>query len=151
MLPGDKLRLEKTEKILASDKTLTTQEVLAAAFIMQHGSEVKHYRMAMELALQSFELDPNNLDAIWLASAAQDRYLLKINEPQVWGTQLKRKMNVSGTYQIYYLENFDKSIKTDKQRQSRGLPSLAELESRLSRMEAQSDRAKQYSIWKTGS
>lgn len=150
MLPGDKLRLEKTEEILASGSVLSAEELLAAAFIMQHGSYEKHYKSAMELARKSSELDPSNSDAVWLSSAAEDRYLLKIDKSQVWGTQLKRKIKSSGTYQIYYLENFDKSAKTDKQRLERGLPTLGELESRLLRMEKEQDRNKQYSIWKTG-
>lgn len=150
MLPGDKIRLEKTEKILNAGHQLSAEELLAAAFIMQHGSQTKHFKLAMELALQSLELDPTNEDAMWLSCASEDRYRLKVDRPQVWGTQLKRKMNSENTHQIYYLENFDRTVKTDEQRLKRGLTTLNEIESRLSRMAKESERAKQYSIWKTG-
>ncbi|KTF10027.1 hypothetical protein [Pseudoalteromonas sp. H105] len=150
MLPGDKARLSQVESLLNSTDSLSSEEYFAAAMIMQHGSEPKHYKMAMELSKKSASLDPNNKSANWLSCAAEDRYLLKIGKSQVWGTQLNRKMNADGTHEIYYLENFNKNARPDEQRKLCGIPTLAEIESRLEAMAKLTDRNKQYSLWKTG-
>ena len=150
MVPGDKVRLNKVEDILKRSKNLSSEEYFAAAMIMQHGSEPSHYKRAMELSQKSASLDPDNTKANWLSCAAEDRYLLKIGKPQVWGTQLKRKMNAAGTYEVYYLENFDKNARPDEQIKRCGIPVLSEIESRLERMAKLDSRNKQYSLWKTG-
>ncbi len=150
MLPGDKARLSQVESLLNSTDSLSSEEYFAAAMIMQHGSEPKHYKMAMELSKKSASLDPNNKNANWLSCAAEDRYLLKVGKSQVWGTQLDRKMNAEGTHEIYYLENFNKKARPDEQRKLCGIPTLAEIESRLEKMAKLTNRNKQYSLWKTG-
>ena len=150
MLPGDKARLSQVESLLNRTDSLSSEEYFAAAMIMQHGSEPKHYKMAMELSKKSALLDPNNKSANWLSCAAEDRYLLKIGKSQVWGTQLNRKMNADGTHEIYYLENFNKNTRSDEERKLCGIPTLAEIESRLEVMAKLTDRNKQYSLWKTG-
>jgi hypothetical protein len=150
MLPGDKVRLKEIERILKSSEKLSSDEYFAVAMIMQHGSEPSHYQKAMELAKKSASLDPSNKNANWLSCAAEDRYLLKIGKHQVWGTQLKRKMNLAGKYEIYYLVDFDKSARPDQQRKKCGIPLLSEIESRLERMAKLTNRNKQYSLWKTG-
>lgn len=150
MLPGDQVRLVQVEKLLISSQELSADEYFAAAMIMQHGSEPRHYEKAMELSRKSSSIDPDNKNARWLSCASEDRYLIKIGKSQVWGTQLKRKMNTSETHEIYYLVNFDKNARPDKQRIQCGLPSLSEIESKLEKMAKLKNRNKQYSLWKTG-
>jgi hypothetical protein len=150
MLPKDKIRLAQVENILKTHKNLSSKEYFAAAMIMQHGSEPEHYQLAMELSKKSANLDPKNKNASWLACAAEDRYLIKIGKKQIWGTQLKRKMNYNKTFEIYYLENFDKTARSDTERTKCGIPTLSEIKSRLDRMEKIESRNKQYSLWKTG-
>jgi len=150
MLPADKIRLAQVEEKLNMSETLSSREYLAAAVIMQHGSEPAHYKKAMELSQKAVALDPANKDASWLSCAAEDRYLMKIGQPQVWGTQLDRKMNNTGTYEIHYLDNFDKTARTDEQRKKCGIPSLAEMESKLEKMAKLESRSAQYKLWKTG-
>jgi hypothetical protein len=150
MVPEDKIRLAQVEDILKSSENLSSEEYFAAAMIMQHGSEPRHYQKAMELSRKSESLDHANTSANWLSCAAEDRYLLKVGKPQVWGTQLKRKMNLAGTYEVYYLENFDKEARPDEQRKTCGIPTLSEIEARLERMAKLNNRNKQYSLWKTG-
>jgi hypothetical protein len=150
MLPSDEDRLSKVESILKANENLSSEEYFAAAMIMQHGSEPIHYKRAMELSQKAVAINPANKNASWLSCAAEDRYLIKIGKPQVWGTQLKRKMNATGTYEIYYLVNFDKNARPDEQRKMCGIPTLTEIESRLDRMAKLESRNKQYSLWKTG-
>ncbi len=150
ILPGDKIRLEQVKDILKSSANLSSEELYAAAMIMQHGGEAKHYKLAMELSQKSATLNPDNKNASWLSCAAEDRYLLNVGESQVWGTQLRMKMNLAGTFQIYRLENFDKNARTDEQRSKCGIPTLAEIESRLERMSKLKNRNAQYRLWKTG-
>lgn len=150
MVPGDEVRLAQVENILKSTESLSSEEYFAAAMIMQHGSEPRHYKRAMELSQKSASLDPDNTNANWLSCAAEDRYLLKVGKPQVWGTQLKRKMNLAATYEVYYLVNFDKNARLDEQRKVCGIPALPEIESRLERMAKLKSRSEQYRLWKTG-
>ncbi len=150
MVPGDKIRLAQVEDVLKISENLSSAEYLAAAVIMQHGSEPDHYKKAMELAQKAVSLDPANKDASWLSCAAEDRYLMKIGKPQVWGTQLDLKMNNSGTHQIHYLDNFDKKARTDEQRKKCGLPSLVEIEEKLAKMAKLESRNEQYKLWKSG-
>jgi len=150
MLPGDKVRIHQAEKLLNSSENLTSKGYFAAAMIMQHGSNLLHYKKAMELSKKSALLDPDNKNAKWLSCAAEDRYLLKVEKPQVWGTQLDRKMNLAGTHEIYYLVNFDKKARSDEQRKKCGIPTLLGIESRLDRMAKLVDRNEQYRLWKTG-
>lgn len=150
MLPGDKIRMSKVEEILRTSKNLSSEEYFAAAMIMQHGSTPSHYKKAMELSQKAVQLDPNNKNASWLSCAAEDRYLKNIGKPQVWGTQLSRKMNSSGTYEIYYLENFDKHARSDEERVKCGIPTLSGIKSKLERMAKLEDRNAQYRLWKSG-
>jgi len=150
MVPKDKIRLAQVESILKTHKKLSSKEYFAAAMIMQHGSEPEHYQLAMDLSKKSASLDPKNRNASWLACAAEDRYLIKIGKKQVWGTQLKRKMNSTKTFEIYYLVNFDKTARPDKERTKCGIPALSEMEFRLEKMAKLENRNKQYSLWKTG-
>jgi hypothetical protein len=151
MLPGDKVRMAQVETILASNIALSSEEYFAAAMIMQHGSQPSHYQKAMTLSQTSAQLDPSNKKARWLSCAAEDRYRMKIGQSQVWGTQLSRKMNQTETYEIYYLENFDKTAKPDVDRIKCGLPALTDIEARLDKMAKIEGRSKQYKLWKTGS
>ena len=150
MLPGDQVRLEQVEQLLKTTENLSSEEYFAAAMIMQHGSDPAHYKMAMELSQKARALDPSNKNASWLSCAAEDRYLQKIDQPQIWGTQLHRKMNAEGTHEIYYLENFDKNARADEQRVQCGIPTLAGIEAKLEKMATLTDRNKQYRLWKTG-
>jgi len=150
MLPGDKIRMSQAEDILKSSKNLSSEEYFAAAMIMQHGAEPIHYKKAMEYSIKSLQLDPENKNASWLSCAAEDRYLLKVGKPQIWGTQLNRKINSLGTYEVYYLENFDKNARLDAQRIKCGIPRLSEIEARLASMTKLSNRNEQYRLWKTG-
>lgn len=150
MVPEDNIRLAQVEEMLKTSKNLSSGEYLAAAVIMQHGAEPAHYKKAMELSQKAVELDPENKDATWLSCAAEDRYLMKIGKAQVWGTQLDLKINNLGTYQIHYLDNFDKTARTDEQREKCGLPTLAEIEAKLENMAKLESRNEQYKLWKRG-
>lgn len=81
MLPGDKIRLSKVQGLLNTSENLSSEEYFAAAMIMQHGSEPKHYKMAMELSRKSATLNQNYKSAHWLSFAAEDRYHLKMGKP----------------------------------------------------------------------
>ena len=59
-------------------------------------------------------------------------------------------MNSTETFEIYYLVNFDKTARPDKERTKCGIPTLSEIESRLDKMAKLESRNKQYSLWKTG-
>ena len=144
---SDAQRRIQVENILNSNTELDSEELLAAAIILLDSNEPTHHQHALELARQATEQDPINIKAHWLVCAAEDRYLLSNGAPQVWGTQLKLKMNAEQKREVYYQVNFDRTAKSDKDRIACGLPGLNEMEIRLARMARLKDRNAQYRIW----
>lgn len=82
--------------------------------------------------------------------AAEDRYLLKVNKKQVWGTQLESKLNKVGTYEILYLIDFDETQKSDAEREGCFLPSLKEMKRRLNAMSKMKNINMQFEHWMSG-
>jgi len=113
-------------RILDLELLQTSKDHFYAAMIMQHGLESSNYKLAMQLANRAYELDSSDILSLWLASAAEDRFLHSIGEPQIWGTQFQTDYNGIWTY-----EPFDKTKKTDADRIARGIGSISEIEERV--------------------
>ena len=146
----DAVRRQQVRDILASGKAFSANEYFSAALIMQHGYEPEDFQQAMTLAQQAVKQDPKHQQAKWLSCSAQDRYLLKIGKPQIWGTNIRRKPHPSKEYDIYYLPDFDKSARSDHQRQNDCvLPSLKVIEQKLVEMADMPTRNAQYKHWKS--
>ena len=148
MLPGDKVRREEVIKLMASKPSLNADEYFAAAMIMQHGYSAEDAKNAMQYAINAIEKDSSHEQAKWLKCASEDRYLQRSGKAQVWGTQLSRKKHPTADYDILYPANFDRTQKTDKQREGCNLPSYAEIDHRLIEMASVSKRSEQMKIWK---
>lgn len=82
---ADAKRLERTQQILNADRLHTGSDFNYAAFIFQHGHKPDDYLKAHLLALVA--VARGRQDALWIASASLDRYLLSIGQSQVLGTQ----------------------------------------------------------------
>lgn len=148
MLPADKIRKERVIKIMSKVQDLNADEYYAAAMIMQHGSSADDAKNAMHYATKAIEIDQNHEKAKWLKCASEDRYLQRIGKAQIWGTQLSRKKHPTADYEILYPANFDRTQKTDKQREGCNLPSYADIDNRLIEMASVSKRSEQMKIWK---
>lgn len=72
----DKLRVEKVNEKLKNKEVKTAADYFHAAIIMQHGTELEHYRLAISLSQNSLNLEPNNKTVRWLNCAAKNRFHL---------------------------------------------------------------------------
>lgn len=114
-LRRDLARLRKVLHIIATHKLVTPGDHLHAAMILHHGSKTRHYKMAYKLAKKSADMgykkQKGEVDPLWLAAAAKDRWLMSQGKPQYFGTQF-RKGSKDGQWYHY---KTDPGV-TDKER-----------------------------------
>lgn len=123
-------RLSETEALIAANALVTGQDFLRAAFVFQHGKEPRSYLKAHSIALVAMAC--GNRDAVWIATAALDRYLQAIGQPQVFGTQFRFPDQAPVTQEPY-----DRSLIPDTLRRQLGVPPLADQERQRLRMQAE--------------
>lgn len=124
----DTKRLARVRALLAAGAAKEADDFYHAAMVFQHGETADDFRLAWDNARIAYEKGGGK-QAAWLACAAEDRWLQRTGKPQVWGTQF---MGVPGKgTSVWTLEPFDRSAKTDAQREAMGVPSLAVSEARL--------------------
>ncbi len=127
----DSKRLARVRALLAAGAAKEADDFYHAAMVFQHGETADDFRLARDNALVAYEKGGSKR-AAWLACAAEDRWLHRTGKPQVWGTQF---MGVRGKgTSAWTLEPFDRSAKTDAEREAMGVPSLAASEARLKAM-----------------
>ncbi len=78
-------RRARAEALIALDVLHTAADYWHAALLLQHGEVSAHWWQAHTLALRAAEL--GYPQARWLAAAALDRWLLRQDRPQKYGTQ----------------------------------------------------------------
>lgn len=123
-------RLAETEALIATNALQTGQDFLRAAFVFQHGKEPRSYLKAHSIALVAMKC--GNPNAAWIATAALDRYLQAIGQPQVFGTQFRFPDGAPVTQEPY-----DRSLLTDALRRQLGVPPLADQERQRQRLQAE--------------
>ena len=111
--------------MLEAGAVKTAKDYFRAAMIFQHGGDSSSYRRAHDLAKKAAELDPSLPNAEWLSAASWDRYLLSVGKPQIYGTQY---LILKGTW---YVQPFDTTQVTDKERRQLGVRTLGEIRARL--------------------
>lgn len=128
MMGRDATRRARVLAILETRKPASGTAWYHAALVMQHGDAASDYLLAHQLAtVAAFE---GVGEARWLAAASLDRYLQKIGQPQVFGTQFRQTPPEPWT-----MEPYDKTLPAAV-RQAYRVPSLAETERRLARLKA---------------
>jgi hypothetical protein len=85
----DSFRLRRVKEIFKSGGVRSAADHFAAAMIFQHGTWVDDYRRAHELAVKAATLDPEDIEARWLAAASKDRELVARGKRQRYGTQFR--------------------------------------------------------------
>jgi hypothetical protein len=113
----DTQRRHDALRYLQSGETWSTQDLVYAAFIFQHGDCPEHYRYAHRLA--QIALEAGDLEAGWIYAATLDRYLMSLGKPQKFGTQYV------GTGENFRLYPVDPST-TDEERAQYNVPPLSE-------------------------
>jgi hypothetical protein len=98
--------------------------------VFQHGDRPEDYLLAHTLAMVSVSKgDPT---AIWIASATLDRYLEKIGQKQVFGTQFSSDLQHHWTQEPY-----DRDLVSDAIRQQLAVPIQALQEEQLKALQVQ--------------
>ncbi|HEX4963040.1 MAG TPA: hypothetical protein VF173_19575 [Thermoanaerobaculia bacterium] len=122
----DEERRKRVLEIVAQGGTKEAPDYVHAAMVLQHGQAPEDFQHAHEWCLKAVELDPDYPGARWLAAAAQDRYLMNLGKPQLYGTQFKRDPKGGP----WYLYQVDPTI-TDEERAKWDVPPLARAKARV--------------------
>ena len=111
-------RRDKTRKLLAAGALHTGRDYEEAAFVFQHGDAPQDYLLAHTLAMVA--VSRGDATAIWIAAATLDRYLQRIGQKQIFGTQFN-----SDPKQNWTQEPYDRDLVSDALRQQLGVPGQA--------------------------
>ena len=133
MIEEDKARQVRTAELLKAGALQSGKDFQRAAFIFQHGDKPGDYLLAHSLAIVA--MAKGDAEASWIAAATLDRYLMAINQPQIYGTQYKFPDAKTVTQDPY-----DRALIGDALRGALGVPVQADQEKRRAGMEA--DRRK---------
>lgn len=127
----DKERQTATRKLLAEGALKTGTDFRAAAFVFQHGDSPDDYLLAHTLALVA--VAKGERDAMWIATATLDRYLIAIQQPQIYGTQYSRDRATRAWTQ----EPYQRDLVSDALRAELGVKTSAEQVAHLARLQTQ--------------
>lgn len=86
-------------EMLDKDSLRTGRDFEEAAFIFQHGATADDYLLAHTLAM--IAVSKGRPSALWIATATLDRYLNKVGQPQIFGTQTNRTPTTPWTQEPY--------------------------------------------------
>lgn len=131
--PRDRARAARTRELLDSGALASADDYYHAAFLFQHGSEPNDYLLAHTLAM--IAMARGRPDASWIAAATLDRYLQRIGQKQIFGTQFQFGPTKATTQDPY-----DRTLLSDAIRKAIGVPPMAAQEERRQKIEA--DREK---------
>lgn len=131
--PRDAARAARTKILLDSGALESADDYYHAAFLFQHGSESNDYLLAHTLAM--IAVARGRPDASWIAAATLDRYLQRIGQKQIFGTQFRPGTDLPVTQDPY-----DRSLLSDAIRRAVGVPPLAAQEERRKKIEAEREK-----------
>lgn len=114
---SDPERREQTRKLLAEGALHTGKDYEEASLVFQHGASAQDFLLAHTLAMVA--VTKGDATAIWIASATLDRYLQKIGQSQVFGTQ-----SSSHNGGMMTQEPYDSNLISDALRRQLGVPPL---------------------------
>lgn len=83
--PRDAQRRKQVIDLIARAGLHTGQDFDEAAFVFQHGDRPDDYLLAHTLA--TVAIAKGSAKSRWIAAATLDRYLQKVQQPQIYGTQ----------------------------------------------------------------
>ncbi len=98
--PRDTARRIKVATIFAEGCMKTAADFASAAMVFQHGTTADHYYHAFLWANEAAKRGDNT--SRWLTAAGLDRYLVKIGQKQLFGTQFSK--DTSGKWCIQPVE-----------------------------------------------
>lgn len=129
---ADRERRHRVEQLLESGEIRSGQDFHHAAFVFQHGDEAPDYLKAHALAIVAVARGESQ--AVWIAAASLDRYLQKIGQSQVYGTQFSSREG------IWTQEPYERDVLPDALRRASRVPDLANQQKQLENYEEQGIR-----------
>lgn len=127
---SDAERENATRKLLARGKLQSARDFEEAAVIFQHSRTPGDYLLAHTLAL--IAVSKGDTNAVWIAAATLDRYLMSSGKPQIYGTQFLTPPGGRATQEPY-----NRTLISDTLRKQLGVPSLKEQEQQLKKFQQQ--------------
>lgn len=115
--PADKGRRTQTQALLDAGKLSSANDFYHAAYIFQHGNEAEDCLKAHALAVVA--TSRGKREATWIAAATLDRYLQRIGQPQIYGTQFLHPPGQKWTQEPYR-----RDLLSDVVREASGVPPL---------------------------
>jgi hypothetical protein len=97
--PRDQARRQQVRAMLQAGELKTGVEFREASFIFQHGSQPDDFLMAHILAAAA--LAKGDQESRWITAATLDRYLHRIGQPQIFGTQYHNAPNEPMTHEPF--------------------------------------------------
>lgn len=125
---ADRQRRLRVQELLDAGMLQSGADYEHAAFVFQHGDLPADYLKAHLLAVVA--VARGKPSAVWISAATLDRYLTKIGQPQVLGTQFHSPQNGPTTQEPY-----DRTLASDALRDALKVPSLADQELQRQRFE----------------
>lgn len=126
LLERDEQRRAEVLALLAAGQVRTGHDFFCAAVVFHHGQTLDHYRTAVSLAWVGMTLDPANKDHLYLAASSWDRFMMKQNRPQWYGTKcVYAAGRPTGLYPV------DETAVTDEDRARFDLKPLAVMRTQL--------------------
>ncbi|WP_404338223.1 hypothetical protein AB2M62_04745 [Sphingomonas sp. MMS12-HWE2-04] len=127
MLLDDQSRRVAARKLLDAGALHTAGDFYAAAYIFQHGRSADDYLLAHSLAVAA--VAKGKAEARWIAAATLDRYLQKIGQQQIYGTQFITSRATGPT-----MEPYNPQLVPDALRSALDVPVRKEQDARLETM-----------------
>ena len=88
--PRDAARRSRIQELLGQGQLRTGKDYERAAFVFQHGDGSDDTLMAHVLAVTA--IGKGDLRARWIAAATLDRFLQRVGQPQIFGTQDRKSV-----------------------------------------------------------
>lgn len=126
----DRAREEQVKMLFSAGDIRSANDHYHAAMVLQHSQTPNDHLLAHELAV--IAAARGNKRALWLAAAAEDRFLMNIRRPQRFGTQFAADPGEgpNAPMRLYVID----AVVTDQLRQEFGVPTLAEAKAREQRL-----------------
>jgi hypothetical protein len=119
--PQDLARRAQTQALLDAGQLNSADDFYHAAYVFQHGDDPEDFLKAHALAVVA--VARGKPEASWIAAATLDRYLQRIGQPQIYGTQFLHPPGQKWTQEPY-----KRDLLPDAVRRATGVPPLADQE-----------------------
>jgi hypothetical protein len=116
--PRDTARRKRVRVLIEQGRLNTGKDYERAAMVFQHGEGSDDILLAHVLAVTA--IGKGDMDARWLAAATLDRFLTRVGQPQVFGTQFSYKME--NGQQTWTMEPYNRTLIEPSLRDSNCVP-----------------------------